>query len=191
MWFEAPEELRGDGVILRRYRPDDLEALKEAIATSHEHLRGWMPWAAEPPTDDSVLAFLTPAIDDFGGEAPANYAITRPEDGAYVGGCGLMPRVGEGALEIGYWVNVRHTRRGIGTEATRLLTAAALALEGVERVEIHCDEANVPSAAIPQRLGYRLDRIETEEPDAPLEIGRTMIWVADRGNWPPAQEVTT
>ena len=183
MWFSAPEELQGDGITLRRYRPGDLAMLKEAIATSHEHLRGWMPWAAELPTDDSVLAFLTPAIERFGGDAPANYAITRPEDGAYLGGCGLMPRVGEGALEIGYWVDVRHTGRGIGTEAARLLTTAALALEGVDRVEIHCDEANVASAAIPRRLSYRLERVEDGEPEAPLERGRSMIWVAERGSW--------
>ena len=188
MWFEPPEELRGEGIILRRYRPDDVTALKEAIAASHEHLRGWMPWAAEPPTDNSVLAWLTPSIERFGGDAPANYAITRTEDGAYLGGCGLMPRVGEGAFEIGYWVDVRHTGRGIGTEAARRLTAAALALEGVERVEIHCDEANVASAAIARRLGYRLDRIEAGEPEAPLERGPSMIWVAERGTWPPAPQ---
>jgi RimJ/RimL family protein N-acetyltransferase len=139
-----------------------------------------MPWAAAPPTDASVLEFLTPSVESFGGSAPANYAITRAGDGAYLGGCGLMSRVGEGALEIGYWVDVRHTRRGIGTDAARPLTAAALPLEGVERVEIHCDEANVASAAIPRRLGYRLDRIEADEPEAPLETGRSMIWVADR-----------
>jgi RimJ/RimL family protein N-acetyltransferase len=142
-----------------------------------------MPWAAAPPTDASVLEFLTPSVESFGGSAPANYAITRAGDGAYLGGCGLMPRVGEGALEIGYWVDVRHTGRGIGTEAARLLTAAALALEGVERVEIHCDEANVASAAIPRRLGYRLERVEDGEPEAPLELGRSMIWVAERDAW--------
>lgn len=187
MWFEPPEELPGDGIVVRRYRPDDLEALKEAVATSHEHLRGWMPWAAEPPTDASLLEFLTPSIERFGGDAEAHYAITRTEDGAYLGGCGLMPRVGEGALEIGYWVDVRHTGRGIGTEATRLLTAAALSLGGITRVEIHCDEANLHSAAIPARLGYRLDRIEPDPPDAPLETGRTMIWIAERGSWDPSR----
>lgn len=185
MWFEPPEELRGDGIVVRRYRASDLTMLKQAIATSHEHLRGWMPWAATPPTDASVLGFLTPSVERFGGDAPANYAITRAEDGAYLGGCGLMPRVGEGALEIGYWVDVRHTGRGIATEATRLLTAAALSLEGVDRVELHCDEANVPSAAIAVRLGYRLDRTEPEAPEAPLESGRTMIWIAERDAWDP------
>ena len=57
------------------------------------------------------------------------------------------------------------------------LTAAALALPGVERVEIHCDEANRRSAAVPRRLGYRLDRIEADHVSAPGDLGRSMIWV--------------
>jgi RimJ/RimL family protein N-acetyltransferase len=47
----------------------------------------------------------------------------------------------------------------------------------VRRVEIHCDEANIASAAIPRKLGYRLDRIERRMPEAPGESGRLMIWV--------------
>ena len=47
-------------------------------------------------------------------------------------------------------------------------------------MEIHCDEANVRSAAVPRRLGYRLDRIEDDDVTAPGEIGRSMIWVAER-----------
>ena len=42
------------------------------------------------------------------------YGIFLP-DGALVGGCGLHRRIGPSALEIGYWVHVAHTRRGIAT----------------------------------------------------------------------------
>jgi RimJ/RimL family protein N-acetyltransferase len=46
-------------------------------------------------------------------------------------------------------------------------------------VEIHCDEANVRSAAVPRRLGYRLDRVEDGDRTAPADTGRRMIWVLD------------
>jgi hypothetical protein len=67
----------------------DLSAVKESIAASLENLRSCMVWAQVPPTDESVLAFLGPVVHRFGGEANAEYAITRNEDGRYVGGCGL------------------------------------------------------------------------------------------------------
>ncbi len=65
------------------------------------------------------------------------------------------------------------------TEAAGLLTAAALALDGIDRAEIHCDQANERSAAVPARLGYRLDRIEPDEVRTPGESGHSMIWVCD------------
>ena len=61
------------------------------------------------------------------------------------------------------------------------MTPVALGLPGVTRVEIHCDEANAASAAIPRKLGYRLDRIGPHEPEAPGERGNRMIWVKESG----------
>lgn len=175
-----PEEIVGAKVVLRRPRyPEDCLPLRAAINASFEHLRGWMQWAQSPATDQSVRTFLEPAARNFGGDSAAHYVITVRGTGEYAGMCGLEARIGEGALEIGYWADVRHTGHGIVTEAARLLTATALALDGVTRVEIHCDEANVRSAAVPRRLGYHLDRIESEEIEAPNEVGRSMIWVAE------------
>ncbi|HEY0493526.1 MAG TPA: GNAT family N-acetyltransferase [Candidatus Dormibacteraeota bacterium] len=182
--LDPPQEIIGRRVVLRRYSyPQDGPVLLTVIAASHQHLSGWMPWAQSPPTEQSVRAFFEPAAADFGGDAAANYAITLATTGEYVGGCGLHPRIGEGALEIGYWIDVRHQGRGLVTEAIRLLTTAALTLPGVSRVEIHCDQANVRSAAVPARLGYRLDRIEAHEITAPMETGRFMIWVIRAEEW--------
>lgn len=157
--------------------------MRAAISASHDHLRAWMPWAEPTPTDASVRAFLEPAARDFGGDCAANYAITLADGEEYVGGCGLHPRVGEGALEIGYWIGLAHQGRGLISEAVRLLTTAAFQLHGVLRLEIHCDQANARSAAVPARLGYHLDRIEPHAITARLESGRFMIWVMKAGEW--------
>jgi RimJ/RimL family protein N-acetyltransferase len=174
-----PEEIAGSRVVLRRYRyPDDTPMVLAALQASFDHLRGWMPWAQSPPTEESVRDFVTHAASDFGADSSANYAITLRHRGTFVGGCGLHPRVGKNALEIGYWIDIRFARRGLVTEAVHLLTDAALGLDGVTHVEIHCDEANVRSAAVPARLGYRLNRIEADEIEAPNEVGRSMVWIA-------------
>jgi RimJ/RimL family protein N-acetyltransferase len=186
---DPPAEIIGAKVVLRRPRyPEDLIPLRAALNASFEHLRGWMPWAQSPATDQSVRTFLEPTARDFGDSA-AHYAITLRGTGEYAGLCGLEARIGEGALEIGYWADVRHMGRGLVTEAAGLLTATALALDGVTRVEIHCDEANARSAAVPRRLGYHLDRIERDEIEAPNEVGRSMIWVAEAASWRRGQAV--
>jgi RimJ/RimL family protein N-acetyltransferase len=50
---------------------------------------------------------------------------------------------------------------------------------------IVCDEANTRSAAIPQRIGYTLQRVESRTPEAPGETGRMQIWVFE-GSAPTA-----
>jgi RimJ/RimL family protein N-acetyltransferase len=93
-----------------------------------------------------------------------------------IGGFDLW-RVGPGVVELGYWVHVDFTGRGYATACARALTQAGLALSGVARVEIHTDEANAISAAIPRRLGYRLDRVDELPPEAPAHSGRLQLWV--------------
>ena len=180
MDFHPPDHLRGTSVILRRYRLSDAAAVKDAIVASLDSLRPWMPWAESAPTDATVMAFLEPSVRQFGGDAPANYAITLGDSGRFVGGCGLMSRVGPGALDIGYWVHSAHQRRGIATESARLLANAALEVPGVQRVEIHCDERNIASASVARTLGFRLDRVVPDALDSPGKAGRTMIWITEQ-----------
>src|SRR5688572_15535771 len=109
MAIDLPEVLPGPLVTLRRYRLSDAPAVKASVAASLAELRPWMPWAQEPPTDQSSLEFVERSAANFrGSEGDAgagNFAITLTQGGDYVGSCGLMPRAGPGALEIGYWVD--------------------------------------------------------------------------------------
>ena len=178
MTARPPERIERDGLVLRRPTPDDGDAMHAAVAASLEHLRPWMAWAGEDAaTPRRRQEFLEQV--DRGWEAGSDFAYLAvdPDDDVVLGTFGMHRRVGPGGIEIGYWVSVDHTGRGIATTAAAALTEAALALPDVDRVEIHCDEANVRSAAVPRRLGYRLDRVVDDEVTAPAEIGRSMIWV--------------
>ncbi|HVJ95718.1 MAG TPA: GNAT family N-acetyltransferase, partial [Acidimicrobiia bacterium] len=103
-----------------------------------------------------------------------------------LGSFGLMTRRGPGTLEIGYWLHVEEGGQGLATTAASALTDLARATPGVDLVIIWCDEANVRSAAIPQRLGYTLRRTESRPPEAPSESGRMQIWTVTAEN--PAAE---
>jgi RimJ/RimL family protein N-acetyltransferase len=175
-----PERIEVGEIVLRRWTPDDLEARYEALLASYEHLRPWMVWIQEPPTLEGQRAW-----DEFRGsgwpdETGFNYGIFDAAEGSVLGAIGAHDRVGPGGLEIGYWCHVAHTGKGVMTRAAGALTRILLELDGIDRVEIHCDEANTRSAAVPQRLGYRLDRIQDVGVQAPFEIGRGMVWIKER-----------
>lgn len=181
-----PVELQSDGVRLRRHRVSDATGIAEAVASSIEELRPWMPWAADEAADpDFQRQRLEASVDLWEQGSDFSYVVVDDEE-RVLGVMSLMARVGPRALEIGYWLRSDRAGRGIATSCVAALTKCALSCPGVDRVEIHCDEANVRSAAIPERLGYHLERIEDHEITAPGEMGRNMVWI-----FPPDEESTT
>ncbi len=178
-----PEEVEHDGVILRRLAVEYAAAVSKAATESLEHLGPWMPWGTPEGTSYETQheRLLGPATLWNSGSG-YEYGIFLP-DGTLVGGCGLHRRIGPSALEIGYWVHVDHTRRGIATASAGALTAVGFGLRGIERMEIHCDEANLASAAVPPKLGYRLESRIDHPPEAPGETGTRLVWVVYRREW--------
>ncbi|HUZ55261.1 MAG TPA: GNAT family N-acetyltransferase [Streptosporangiaceae bacterium] len=170
------ETLSHGQVSLRRWRPDDAAALLTAVIESQEHLRPWMPWAVRYD-ENSAAEFLRECDAQWASGSAFAYAIIV--GGQLAGSAGLHNRVGGGGLEIGYWVHSDCTGRGIATDAAAALTDAALALPGIDWVEIHHDAANMASGRIPAKLGYaRLGERPARDlwPAAPGETGTDVVW---------------
>jgi RimJ/RimL family protein N-acetyltransferase len=167
----APPELVEAGLlILRRVRAADTGALAAAVGASLDHLRPWMAWAVPEAADPRTQRVRVIEADEmWAAGTDYVYSVITADEGVLVGAIGMHRRIGDGGIEIGYWTAAQQTRRGFATAAAEALTW----------VEIHCDEANIASNAIPRKLGYRLDRIDDHEPEAPGERGRRLIWVRE------------
>ncbi len=168
----APDEVQvGEhGLVLRRLTLGDVERMLDAVEHSLPELRPWMDWAAEPPTPESIRGFIEVAGAEAGSDETMGYGLFEP-DGELVGGFGLHGRGGPGTLEIGYWVRTDRAGRGYATAAARAVTAAAFEhFPEVTRIEIHCHVDNRASAAIPPKLGYRLDSREQSQ----------LVWALER-----------
>jgi RimJ/RimL family protein N-acetyltransferase len=145
-------------LILRPWNDDDAPALGRAIAESLEHLRLWMPWAAdEPRTEEERRAWIRE------GTSRDDELLGMWLGGEVVGGCGLHRRIGDDGLELGYWVHAAHLRKGIATEAVRQMTAMAFARPGIERVEIHHHPDNVASGRVAAAAGFMLVHAGADE----------------------------
>lgn len=167
----------GDDLVLRTVRINDAAAVAQAVRESLDHLLPWMPWAGEESTQE---AFQRTRIRGARHKAQHRhewqYGLFPRDESSLFGAFGLMADKWPGTVEIGYWVRVDQIGRGLATRASRALTNASLALDGVRKVCIRCDEANVRSASVPRALGFSLARTETREPEAPAECGRLMVW---------------
>ena len=164
--------------MLRRERLGDEDLIAAAVHDNLQHLRPWMPWATPASATVAAQRERLASVERW-WEAGSDYAYVLLDESEtrLLGVFGLHRRIGPRAIELGYWLAHDAVGRGHATAAAGALTRAALSLPDVTRVEIHCDEANVRSQAIPRRLGYRLDRVEQDETEAPAEVGRSMFWI--------------
>jgi RimJ/RimL family protein N-acetyltransferase len=166
--------------LLSRTRESDAGQLAHAVGANLDHLRPWLSWATEEAAGVQTQRRRCREAEARWADGSAYHYVLRPGQSEQVIGGFDLWRIGPGAVELGYWVHVDFTGRGYATACARALTQAGLALSDVARVEIHTDEANAISAAIPRRLGYRLDRVDELPPEAPAHSGRLQIWVMER-----------
>jgi len=173
-------------LVLRCWKPEDAKLLKEAIDASLEHLREWMPWANdEPESIEEKAARLRLFRGRFDLDQEYVYAIFNREESRVLGGSGLHTRIGEDALEIGYWVRSDAVNQGYATEASMALTKVAFEVNAVQRVEIHCSPQNLASAAVPRKAGFvhegTLPRRGPEKDGVPVD---SMIWAMHADAYP-------
>src|SRR5688500_1778869 len=96
-------------LVLRCWQPADAPLLAAATAASVEHLRPWMPWIQQEPEElEAKVQRLRAFRARFDTDVDYVYAIFSPDEREVIGGTGLHPRIGEGGLEIGYWISAPH-----------------------------------------------------------------------------------
>jgi ribosomal-protein-serine acetyltransferase len=178
--MDTPREtLTETGITLARWRADQADDLVAAVQGSLAHIGAWLPWATDGYGPAEGAEFLSGTAEHWDAGESYEYALLA-SDGAVMGSCGLMRCEGRGGVEIGYWLGLTYTGRGLMTAATSLLIAEAFR-SGAEYVEIKHDELNTRSGAIPARLGFTLDRKEAAgEQLAPACSGTDHVWRLDR-----------
>ena len=173
-----PECIETDRLVLRRESVHDAAVVADAIARNRARLLPWMRWVTDQATEVTTqVARIAEAGEQWASGQTFDFGIFDPSDGSFMGKIGMHRRIGPRGIELGYWLDADAEGRGVMTEATAALTKVALELDDIDRVEIHCDEANLRSQAVPKRLGFVLDRVENRPIAAASETGRHMVWV--------------
>jgi RimJ/RimL family protein N-acetyltransferase len=167
-----------DRLVVRCWQPQDAPLLKDALDSSLDHLRPWMPWAHDEPKPlDEKIELLRGFRAAFDQGEDFVYGVFDRDERRVLGGSGLHRRVGDLGLEIGYWIRADAAGNGYATEAAAALTRAGLAVEGIDRIEIHCDPRNHASAAVPRKLGFHHEATLARRLRDPDGTARdVMIW---------------
>jgi RimJ/RimL family protein N-acetyltransferase len=151
----APYRIETERLVIRCYEPSDAPLLKDAVDSSLDHLRPWMPWVEhEPQTLEEKVGLLRGFRGQFDADENYAYGVFARDESRQLAGCGLHQRGGAGSLEIGYFVRADAVRQGIATELTAVLTRVAFEVCKAQRVDVKVDPANEASLAVPRKLGF-------------------------------------
>jgi RimJ/RimL family protein N-acetyltransferase len=151
----APYRIETERLVIRCYEPRDAARVKDAIDSSLDHLRPWMPWTEnEPQTLEQKTDLMKTFRSQFDLGDNFVMGIFSADESEVLGGTGLHPRQGPGGLEIGYWIRADATRQGYVTESSAALTWAGFEICEADRIEIQIDPENEASFGVPRKLGY-------------------------------------
>lgn len=144
-------------LVVRAWRAEDALAWERAAEGSRDHIRPWLSWATSPPLGvEGRARRIQAAREQLARRRDAALGVFGPGEDEVLGGVGLHRIPGLASCTLSYWLAAPHLGRGYATEAAAALTRVAFEVDRVRRVEIHVDADNVRSAAVPDRLGFRL-----------------------------------
>lgn len=155
MPLTPPYRIETERLVIRCYDSRDAALLKEAIDSSLDHLRPWMPWVQyEPQTLEQKVELLRGFRGRFDLDQEYVYGIFARDESRLLGGTGLHRRGGDESFEIGYFIRADAIRQGLATEVTAVLTRVGFELCGLDRVDVKVDPENVPSLGVPRKLRF-------------------------------------
>ncbi|MDA0815261.1 MAG: GNAT family protein [Chloroflexi bacterium] len=148
-----------DTTTLRRWTPDDVHALYDAVMADQEHVARWLTWAAGY-TLEGADSFIANCLSEY---PSGGLAFAVDVSGRLVGGIDVPRSTPEHReYEIGYWLSKPYTGRGIMTRSAEALTDFLFREREAHRVQIAALEGNTASRAVAERLGFTLEGLFRE-----------------------------
>ena len=156
--LDVPAELSTERLSLRIPRFGDGAMINEAIVESAVELARWMPWAHPTPDVDNTEKWARNAAAKLLSREAFHFLIFLKSTGGYLGTCGMHRlNLKTPMVEIGYWMRTSECGKGYMTEAAGAVAGFAREWLKCVRVEIRCNEHNIASRRVAERLGFQLE----------------------------------
>jgi RimJ/RimL family protein N-acetyltransferase len=144
--------LETERLILRRFVPDDVQAILEFV--SHPSVSRVVPEIGTTEGEITKYVGIQGTTSLFEKDQCTDLAIERKADGRVIGMLTLVCRDHRQA-EIGYALGVEHRGQGYGTEAARALMEYGFNSLELHRIEAKTSTGNPDSWQVMERLGMR------------------------------------
>jgi RimJ/RimL family protein N-acetyltransferase len=154
-----PERLRTDcpvllseRLVMRAPHEEDIDALSHLA--NNAKVATMVSRMPHPYTANDAADFVRRTKTGEIGKCV--YAITKAENGAFMGCCGVEPQVDERTVEIGYWLGEPYWGQGYTTEACHALVDMVFRTrDNVDQIDARCRVMNIASRRVIQKCGFQ------------------------------------
>lgn len=156
--FIAPDGTDLSTFTLRGYLPGDGPAINQAVTSSYDHLRPWLPWATGDQTVAQAEALARMFRSKYLVNEDFTIGIWSPDGDRLLGGTGFHLRglpIDHQVAEIGMWIRADVASAGLGTAVLQAMLRWGFGDWPWERLEWRCDERNVASRRTAEKAGMR------------------------------------
>ena len=161
-YIVAPDRHVAQGFVLRSYQRGDGPSLSEAVNSSYDHLKKFMPWAVP----QQAIERSEQLCREFRGRwlLASDFAIGiwAPDESRLLGGCGYHLREGTldvGNAEIGMWIRADAAGRGLGTAVLYEVLRWGFEEWPWVRLSWRCSGANAASQRVAEKAGLQREGV--------------------------------
>jgi len=154
--IDVPMPIKTPRLLIRPRQVGEGPVIAKAVTESLEHLKPWMPFAQEAPTNEKMEIHCRMSAADFTARKNFTLSIYDRDGKTLIGSTGLHePSWDVRSFHIGYWVHKNFEGHGYIQESTHALTLYAFKVFQARRVEIRCDTRNMKSLSVMKKLGFQ------------------------------------
>ena len=138
-------------LVLRAPHEDDIDAL--AHLANNANIANMVARMPHPYTIADAADFVRRT--KAGAIGKCVYAITKADNGAFLGCCGIEPHEDGRTVELGYWLGEPHWNQGYATEAAQSLTDMVFRTREVDQIDARVRVMNIASRRVIQKCGFQ------------------------------------
>lgn len=145
-------KLETERLILREFTMDDLDELYAILSDPQS-----MKYYPAPFTYEKCQQWIQWNLGNYKKYGFGLWAVTRKENGEFIGDCGITMQMIDGSLEpeIGFHINKMQTRKGYASEAA--CACRDYAFHTLKFPAVYCYQkyTNVPSQKTAEKMGMK------------------------------------
>ncbi len=138
-------------LVMRAPHEDDIDAL--AHLANNANIANMVARMPHPYTVADAADFVRRTR--AGAIGKCVYAITKADNGAFLGCCGIEPHEDGHTVELGYWLGEPYWNQGYVTEAAHALIDMVFRTRDVDQIDARCRVMNIPSRRVIQKCGFQ------------------------------------